>query len=89
MSKLNVPDATAMKLAWLAAIAAVEAPERVSLHANDVRIPWSLINEIREALEEAGWNWRYAVRERIRLEKIGKARWVAEHYPASKESTDA
>jgi hypothetical protein len=81
MSKLNVPDATAMKLAWLAAIAAVEAPERVSLHANDVRIPWSVINEIREALDEAGWNWRMAVRERVRLEKEARKAWAAKHYP--------
>jgi len=85
MNKLNVPDATAERLAFLAAIVAIEAPERVSLHANDVRIPWSVINEIREALEEAGWNWRYAVRERIRLEKVDKAAQVAKRYPSKPE----
>lgn len=59
-STLDVANAT--RLAYLAALAAVEAPERQSRNAECARVRWSLINEVREALDDAGFDWRTACR---------------------------
>jgi hypothetical protein len=80
-NELNLPNAS--HLAWLAAMVAVEAPERVSANAVCASIPWETVTEIREALDAAGFDWRKTVKERVRLEKVAKAEWQAKHYPTN------
>jgi len=61
------------RLAHLAALVAIEAPARISTWATDARIPWALINDIREALALAGFDWKLAALERKRIEDQRRA----------------
>jgi len=52
----------------LAALAAVEAPERRNASSVSACVSWETIAEIRTELERLGFDWRVAVKERKRLE---------------------
>ena len=63
----HTPRAT--RLAYLAALVAVEAPQKRGESTNAARIPWSLIEEIRRELQDDGLDWRRASKDRAIIER--------------------
>jgi hypothetical protein len=78
--KKTLDTANATRLAWLAALVAVEAPARVSSYANAARIPWYLVTEIREELAAVGFDWKRAAIERKRITDQQRRAAVARRY---------
>jgi hypothetical protein len=68
---LNVTNAG--RLAYLAALAAIETPERQAKYSPNAQVRWSLIHEIRAELDAAGFNWRAALRDARAREKARAA----------------
>lgn len=54
----------AEELAYLAALVAVEAPARANKWASTARIPWDLVEHIRDTLSLDGFDWKQAAIER-------------------------
>ena len=51
------------RLAYLAALAAIETPENPNRYATSASVRWSLIHEIRAELDAAGFDWRATLRD--------------------------
>lgn len=51
------------RLAFMAALAVIEAPEREGTHSFRCGVRWGIIRDIRRELEAAGFDWRTACRE--------------------------
>jgi hypothetical protein len=73
-------------LAKLARLVAIEAPERRG--DGTARIPWELVNRIRACLEAEGFDWRWAVRQRLLLEEIGDRQRGIERLRRQRESEE-
>jgi hypothetical protein len=80
--KLNLPALMQERLAYLAAIVAIEAPLKQG-QAFSASIPWDTVHKIRAELDEAGWPWRKAHAHRVQLDKQAKA-----EHQARRESPD-
>lgn len=72
----------AEQLAYLAALVAIEAPASANQNASTAKIPWELIDRIRELLAESGMDWRKAALERARVEHRRKTEEQERRYPA-------
>jgi hypothetical protein len=59
MSSADRPDAR-HRILGLALQLAAYAPVRKNRYAYEVRVPWRLIIELRQALSDAGVDWRAA-----------------------------
>jgi hypothetical protein len=73
----------AERLAYLAALAAIEAPVRPSA-GSCARITWRLIIDIRAELEAIGFDWRTAATEHKRLEAERKYKAYGHKYANTK-----
>jgi hypothetical protein len=80
--RFRAPAANLERLAYLATLVAVEAPERPGNFTSYVR--WQLINQIREELEAADYPWRDAVRYRVARERERKEQLYQEQLAESK-----
>jgi hypothetical protein len=69
------------ELAYLATLIAIEAPARANKHASQARIPWPLIDRLREILDKDGLDWRRAVNERARVESERRIAETRRRYP--------
>jgi len=67
-------------LAYLAALVAVEAPVRANANSSTAKISWQLVDQIRAALDAAGFDWRGAATEHKRLERESKRQQLEARY---------
>lgn len=70
---LNGNVAAVERIAFLAALAAIEAPEREGAYSWTARVRWGIIRDLRKELEAAGFDWRTACRETRAADKAGRA----------------
>ncbi len=52
--------ATSGRLAYLAALIAIETPMSRSQYVEAAKIRWRIVEDIRKALDDAGFDWRKA-----------------------------
>lgn len=58
------------RLAYLALLATIEAPEKRGANSYTCGIPWHILEQIRASLEGARLNWRAACRSLVRTRRI-------------------
>lgn len=51
------------RIAFMAALAVIEAPEREGTHSWKCGVRWGIIRDIRRELEAAGFDWRTSCRD--------------------------
>jgi hypothetical protein len=69
--KPTISTPNAGRIAYLATIAAIEAPLYQTKWASAARVRWELIHEIRAELDAVGFDWRTACQD---VEKATPAR---------------
>jgi hypothetical protein len=72
--RFRTPHAEA--LAYIAALIAVEAPVQANKASATAKVSWKLVDDIREILTKAGFDWRMAAaaHKRIARERKSAAR---------------
>jgi hypothetical protein len=72
----------ALELAYLAALVAVEAPVQANKYASTAKIPWHLIDALREVLAKDGFDWRKAASEAAHIERERRIAEYQRRYPS-------
>lgn len=70
----------AQRLAYLAALVAIEAPTRANADAWCAKVPWDTVDAIRAALDEIGFDWLTASKEHKRIQREDRAARHAQIY---------
>ncbi len=65
--------ATSGRLAYLAALIAIETPVSRTRYVEAAKVRWQIVEDIRKALDEAGFDWRKAHGYAAAAERARKA----------------